>query len=397
MTVIDKILLEWSFRCHDGIVNLNDPIKLSILNEILGFDLDEAKSGLEKWKKYFADSEVETVIKKDSPIFDEKDKKTGDTIKAGETITTQVVPEYQPKIPVLYNGNTIYVSIDNIDKGLGKASSEYYDFKPQDLGIPTNQDISIDQLKTESIAGINTNQQISDVQRKFLLGLVNDVANLSSEEKQEILVERNFLNQVIKNLGEVYGAILYAKEIDATTIYYPSEGNYPLIDYILKKDDEVIPVSAKAAEGKSNVVKLSNIKSLVGNNKISDDQKFIIDTITSSPAKTGSLNLINRFGDEKIKQEYKEFLENNPDFPKDFDKDQRLYLERQIIKQINTKVDFSDIFNKFVNVIYVKYGIDSNLKQYIRVIKSGAFKVSLRSKNTPRHEEKIGFDVMQAK
>jgi len=397
MTVIDKILEEWSFRCHDGIVDLNDPIKLSILNEIIGFDLDEAKSGMEKWKKYFADSEIETTVKKDTPIYDESGKKTGDIIKAGESITTQVVPEYQPKIPVLYNGNTIYLSIDSIDKGLGKASTEYYDFKPQDLDITTNRDIPIDQLKTETIAGINANQQISDVQRKFLLGLVNDVVNLSSEEKQEILAERNFLNQVIKNLGEVYGAILYAKEIGATTIYYPSEGNYPLIDYILKKDDEVIPVSAKAAEGKSNVVKLSNIKSLVGDNEISDDQKFIIDTITSSPAKTGSLNLINRFGDEKIKQEYKEFLENNPNFPKDFDKDQRLYLERQIIKQINTKVDFSDIFNKFVNVIYVKYGIDSNLKQYIRVIKSGAFKVSLRSKNTPRHEEKIGFDVMQAK
>ncbi len=35
MTVIDKILYEWSFRCHDGIVDLNDPIKLSVLNEIL--------------------------------------------------------------------------------------------------------------------------------------------------------------------------------------------------------------------------------------------------------------------------------------------------------------------------------------------------------------------------
>jgi hypothetical protein len=397
MTVIDKILLEWSFRCHDGIVDINDPIKLSILNEILGFNLDEARSGKEKWEKYFSGSEVETTVKKDTPIHDENGKKTGDVIKAGESITTQVIPEYQPKIPVLYNGNTVYISVDNIDKGLGKASSEYYDFKPQDLGIPTNQDISIDQLKTETIAGINANQQISDVQRKFLLGLVNDVVNLSSEEKQEILAERTFLNQVIKNLGEVYGAILYAKQIKASTIYYPSEGNYPLIDYILKKDDEVIPISAKAAEGKSNVVKLSNIKSLVGDNEISDDQKFIIDTITSSPSKTGSLKLIDRFGDEKIKQEYKEFLENNPDFPRDFDKDQRLYLERQIIKQINTKVDFSDIFNKFVNVIYVKYGIDSNLKQYIRVIKSGAFKVSLRSKNTPRHEEKIGFDVMQAK
>jgi len=35
MEVIDKILNEWSFRCHDGIVDLNDPIKLSILDEVL--------------------------------------------------------------------------------------------------------------------------------------------------------------------------------------------------------------------------------------------------------------------------------------------------------------------------------------------------------------------------
>jgi len=36
MTVIDQILNEWSFRCHDGIVNMNDPKKTIILNEILG-------------------------------------------------------------------------------------------------------------------------------------------------------------------------------------------------------------------------------------------------------------------------------------------------------------------------------------------------------------------------
>ena len=35
MKVIDKILNEWSFRCHDGIVDMNDPIKLSILKEVL--------------------------------------------------------------------------------------------------------------------------------------------------------------------------------------------------------------------------------------------------------------------------------------------------------------------------------------------------------------------------
>jgi hypothetical protein len=35
MTVIDKILNEWSFRCHDGVVDMNDPIKLSILDKVL--------------------------------------------------------------------------------------------------------------------------------------------------------------------------------------------------------------------------------------------------------------------------------------------------------------------------------------------------------------------------
>jgi len=34
MTVTDKILNEWSYRCHDGVVDINDPIKLSILEEI---------------------------------------------------------------------------------------------------------------------------------------------------------------------------------------------------------------------------------------------------------------------------------------------------------------------------------------------------------------------------
>lgn len=41
MTVIDKILNEWSFRCHDGIVDLNNPDKVKILFEILKEDIDD--------------------------------------------------------------------------------------------------------------------------------------------------------------------------------------------------------------------------------------------------------------------------------------------------------------------------------------------------------------------
>jgi len=35
MKVTDEILNEWSFRCHDGVVDLNDPKKVRILKEIL--------------------------------------------------------------------------------------------------------------------------------------------------------------------------------------------------------------------------------------------------------------------------------------------------------------------------------------------------------------------------
>ena len=44
MKVTDEILNEWSFRCHDGIVDLNDPKKVRILKEILdefGINLGE--------------------------------------------------------------------------------------------------------------------------------------------------------------------------------------------------------------------------------------------------------------------------------------------------------------------------------------------------------------------
>ena len=42
MNVIDKILQEWSYRCHDGIVDLTNPKKKAILDEILKeYNLEE--------------------------------------------------------------------------------------------------------------------------------------------------------------------------------------------------------------------------------------------------------------------------------------------------------------------------------------------------------------------
>jgi hypothetical protein len=51
MIVTDEILNEWSFRCHDGVVDLNDPKKVRILKEILdenGISLNEGDETYDK-------------------------------------------------------------------------------------------------------------------------------------------------------------------------------------------------------------------------------------------------------------------------------------------------------------------------------------------------------------
>lgn len=52
MNVLDNILLEWSYRCPDGIVDVNDSTKLSILQEIINeYELEEAMLSLNSIKK----------------------------------------------------------------------------------------------------------------------------------------------------------------------------------------------------------------------------------------------------------------------------------------------------------------------------------------------------------
>lgn len=73
MNVIDKILLEWSYRCHDGIVDMNDPKKLAILKEVL------INEGIE-------DDIVDAILNlpKDDPSSEEKKQKALAILTGGD-------------------------------------------------------------------------------------------------------------------------------------------------------------------------------------------------------------------------------------------------------------------------------------------------------------------------
>jgi hypothetical protein len=279
-----------------------------------------------------------------------------------------------------------------------KTSGEYYELKPQSLGVTTDNYISINQLKKELTTGVKNHPKLEDIQKKFILDLVADKSTLNSNEKQEILSDRKFINEVEKNLGEIIGAIMFAKEVKGTEVLFPAIGNYPLVDYFMKTSDgSTIEVSAKKAKGKGNVIKLPNIEQKVKNakGKIDPERQEIFDIIRDNNGKVGTLKLVPKYGSKETKAKLKNFLKANPDFPKTYDAAERTALERQILKDVNSQVNFNDLFNKYVQVIYVKYGIDeSSLKSYIKIIKEKGFDVYLATKNsTNKDGEKIGFQL----
>lgn len=71
MKVIDQILLEWSFRCPDGVVDINNPKKKAILDEIL----KEFNVSLNE-----ADEEVDSQEQTTSPKINPKNTEMGSVL-----------------------------------------------------------------------------------------------------------------------------------------------------------------------------------------------------------------------------------------------------------------------------------------------------------------------------
>ena len=401
MNVIDEILSEWSFRCHDGIVDINNPIKLSILHEILGVKLIELKrlsyDILSPEAKKIADElitllditqdQIQPSSKNNIVIYNDAREilvnKTEESGKYGKKSDSR-------KGNFKVNGITITFKPD-------KTSGEYYDFKPQKLGLTLDQDIPLSKAKTELVDGINNSTKLDDNQRKVLIYLVTNENKPTEEEINQVFSNKLFYNELLKNLGEILGAFIYGNLIGATEVFFPGKGNYPMIDYILTTSEGKVRISAKTSKGAGNTIKLADLAIAVANqnDKIDADRQKIIDIINNNSVLNGAIELVKEFGSDVIKKQTEEFLSAHPDFPK-LDREghqARIEIENNIIKELNNKFNYTDLFNQYVDVKYVKYILNpSSLDQDIKLIESGNFKVRLHSKNSAGHDsDKIGL------
>jgi len=291
----------------------------------------------------------------------------------------------------------------------GAKGGEYYELKPQQLGITLDTKITLDQLFKELEQGVKDNKIMSDTQKKVLLYAINKQDKPTNEEIEEAMSAPSFYNEVLKNLGEPLGALVYGKAIGAEGVEFPGAGNYPLIDYLLYQGDDQIQVSAKTSKGMGNTVKLADLKKVVEkkDGEIDADKMVVIDELSKGSVLEGPLNLIEKVGSTELKNQLKEFYEKYPNFPKinnPYDREahaDRIRLEKALIKELNAdpKYNFNDLFNEYVAVRYVKYKLNQRtLEDGYDIIDAGKFNVSLASKNSPGHDsDRVGLAVKKLK
>jgi len=412
MDILDKVLLEWSYRCEKGYPNLDSKEDLKIFEKLFGFN-----------------PIVTELEKRDYDVLTDKSKALAKKIMTDfEVGKEQIIPAssthlviYTEDRPALlysfeqseeYGPNLLSAKgkfkVDGITvtlKPTGEKAGEFYNLKPQQLGISLDTKITLETLEKELINGVNNNQQLSPIQKQALIYSITGNNKPTEEEIKNL--SNGFYNEVRKNFGEPHGALLYGKAQGADSILFPSKGNYRMIDYLLYKGEEQIQVSAKAAKTTGNTVKYEDVLKLIDqrNGDVPEAIRTYEQIITNNTVYAGAFAAIEKYGNQELKAKVTEYIKKYPQFPrlgKTPEDEQshvdRIAIEREFVKYLNTEkpeLDFNGIFNQYIAVRYVKYDINQKtLQASIKVIDSGNFNVRHRSKNTTNHDsDKLGLDV----
>ena len=404
MNVITRFLEYYSFRFPKGYPDMNNLEDKALLYEILAeldLNINEVAS---------SDSIEGINILKDKFGFGDDNfvEKSGKTFKV--LVPNKEREEYTKKISdidgfELIKRNTVKYKSSTFEVK-PQDSTESYNVKPQNIGVKGDFDYTIDKLKSDINQSLSSRNDLSEIQKKYLSQLLSGDIKLTSEELAELTQDKNFINQVQKNFGEISGAIWYMNDKfggDAT-IKFPSIGNLALVDsFITTGDGDLIKVSSKAAGG-GNIVKPGGLLTSADETNYQfkdEDKEFILKTINDNNVITVNKILAEKYGDDEVKQLLNKLNQALSDDPQLKQPDNRrlLYvLENTLIKQINNKFNFSDVFNDLLDIVYIKTYINPKTGEPTYSTQaSGDYKVVLRSKNTAdpdRSLERIGFAML---
>jgi len=415
MNLIDKIILEWSYRTEKGYPDINNKEDIQLFESLFGYN--PVVSELVKLDYDVLTPEAKKIAEKIIEEFEISKEEIKPASKTHIVIYTKDRPSLLADFersnnygPNLLNkkGKFKVEGVTITLKPSGEKAGEFFELKPQQLGLTLDEKISLSTLQKELLDGINNNKVLNDIQKKALIYAVSGKGKISDEEKAEL--PKGFFNEVNKNFGEPHGALLYGLAIGADAVEFPAAGNYRLLDYILYKGEERIQVSAKSGTSVGNTVKYEDVLKIVDflDGEVPSQIRKFTNIISSNSVYEGAFKAIEAFGSEDLKNRVKEYKKVYTHFPKLGKKPEdeqshrdRIAIEKAFVKEMNNdpNLNFNDIFNNYVEVKYVKYFLNSNsLQGEHSVIDSGNFNVSHLSKNSPNHDsDKLGLKVSKAK
>ena len=260
MSLIDRTILEWAWMSEKGYPDINNENDLRVFESLFGFDptIGELKKFdydiLTPRAKEISQELIKLLGIEQSQIIPQS--KTGIVIYTPER--NYVFDKIQDsgqfgKATQVRTGNWKKDGVTIIVKPTGEKAGEFFELKPQQLGLTLDKRISLKQLKDELVRGVKNHKVLTTAQKNVLLYALTDTGAISDKERSEL--PNGFFNEVNKNFGEPHGALLYGLENGYDSVEFPEAGNYPLIDYILYKGDDRTQVSAKTAKGMGNTVK----------------------------------------------------------------------------------------------------------------------------------------------
>jgi len=404
MDIFDNFFKKFAYKFDKGYPDMNnsqDVLLLESLFEKLGIDLKEAptvdtEEGIEILKSQFNfdDEDFKEVSSKTYKVLVPKNqrKEFNDKIASLENF------EEKEQFKILYKGKVTFVIKP-------KDSSESYNIKPQNVGVKGDYEYSISELLNDVRRGLESHPNLSELQKEYLVQYLDNNITLTPEQIQEIVSDKNFINQVQKNFSEISGAIHYIENVlnlPASKVEFPIRGNEPLVDsYIIKPDGSRVRISSKAKSG-GNIVKPEGLLQAaedINYTFANEDKEEILNLINDYPVIESDLRLA-KYGDERI-QQYKSQIEkarvNDKNLKQPENRQLHYDFERELIRQINAKFDFSDIFNDLLDVVYVKTATSPKTgKPAYSIVDPGKYRVVLQSKNTANPQrplERIGFQM----
>lgn len=366
--------------------------------------LAEASSGKQKWDKYFASDDTESLVKSDSILYDLDGSETKNIVSKG-TLITVLGGEYDTKPVVIVKGGKGRLKLTDIDKPFKVDRTVKINLKPDQLRIFGPIKISEYSKKVKKL--IDEHEEIPVEESEYLKALIDLAESPDDEDCQDAAEELYITSGVIDDTAlkntinndfmEVLGPYLVINEkpeFKAGGVRFPEDGAEPLYDFTMKTDGVITSFSSKRSGGNTNTLKVSEVlKAGEADSKLRlkyARELQLLRIIDTSKVKEAP-NLINDW----LSKNFPEYKAASPAL----DNTSIARLEAAVAKFINEKsdLDFKPLVQSAVpDLWYIKAKLTSDglIKAEPLVSGRDLKSASLRSKSSPGHlSDKLGFAI----